>query len=83
MVIGIFGDSILGPDGAKTQRIENQKKCQGSKETYSRNLLYLEEPVSMAVTELQPWHTNVEERGIIGTPNNAIISERQIDVYCY
>jgi len=31
----------------------------------------------MAVTELQPWHTNAEETGIIGAPNNAIIHEKQ------
>jgi hypothetical protein len=37
----------------------------------------------MVVTELQPWHTNAEKRGIIGVPNNAIISEKQIAVYCY
>jgi hypothetical protein len=30
----------------------------------------------MVVTELQPWHTNAEKRGIIGAPNNAIISEK-------
>lgn len=45
MVIGIFGDSILGPDGAKTQRIENRKESQGSVETYSRHLRWLKEPV--------------------------------------
>jgi hypothetical protein len=37
----------------------------------------------MAVTELQPWHTNAEETGIIEAPNNAIISEKQIKTYCY
>jgi flagellar basal body rod protein FlgC len=30
----------------------------------------------MAVTELQPWHTNAEETGIIEAPNIAIISEK-------